>query len=111
MTWTFQPQTVGQLHGVVVSDTHACALDASGNAFCWGWGKEGELGAGAFNGSSAPVMVLGGHTFVGLAVGQSHSCGIGTDGHVYCWGDNSLGQLGQPSAGWASSTPVQVVQP
>lgn len=109
---TFRPQTVGMLHGVVTSGAHSCALDASGNAWCWGNGSFGELGNGSTAGSSKPVMVLGGHTFSALAVGAGHSCGIGTDNHVYCWGDNHFSQLGQPSTPInGASIPVQVVQP
>src|ERR1051326_4495388 len=33
-----------QLHGVTTGDTHACALDANGYAWCWGSGQYGELG-------------------------------------------------------------------
>lgn len=104
--FTFLPQTPGALHGVAVNGSHACALDGSGNAWCWGLGDSGQLGNATFQGSTAPVMVLGGHTFQALAVGRDHSCGIGTDNHVYCWGDNTMGQLGTGSWSWPANTPV-----
>ena len=92
------------LHGVVVNSTYACALDASGNAWCWG-------GLWAFGGTTTmtPTMVGGGHTFIALAAGYKHVCGIGSDQHVWCWGDNNVGQLGngQPGANAPATQPVQ----
>ena len=109
---TFVPQTPGPLHGVALSSTHACGLDASAAAWCWGVGDAGELGNGSSLGSTAIVAVAGGHTFRAVAVGRYHSCGIGTDNHVYCWGDNYYGQLGLPSAPmYGVKTPVQTIDP
>jgi alpha-tubulin suppressor-like RCC1 family protein len=106
--FSFAAQTPGALHGVAVNGSHVCALDGAGNAWCWGLGDSGQLGNATFQGSTAPVMVLGGHTFRALAVGRDHSCGIGTDNHVYCWGDNTMGQLGTGAWSWPFNTPVAV---
>jgi alpha-tubulin suppressor-like RCC1 family protein len=85
-----------QLHGVTAGSTHACALDASGYAWCWGLGRYGETGNGTgwYNQANYARQVSGGITFRSLAAGYQHTCGIGTDNNVYCWGDNEFGQLG-----------------
>ena len=86
-----------QLHGVTTGASHACALDASGNAWCWGLGRYGEIGnatGGWYNQANYALQVSGGITFRSLAAGNQHTCGIGTDNNVYCWGDNEYGQLG-----------------
>ena len=85
-----------QLHGVTTGATHACALDASGNAWCWGLGAtaKSETRRPAGNTASFAQPVAGGITFRALAAGTQHTCGIGTDNNVYCWGDNEYGQLG-----------------
>jgi len=93
-----------QLHGVTAGWAHACALDASGHAYCWGNGEYGQLGNGSGSGGSGsyyattPQLVVdttgAAPTFRALAVGALHTCGVGTDNYVYCWGDNEYGQLG-----------------
>lgn len=127
-TNTSDPQTVGglsaqgtpllSLRGVSTGINHACALDASGNAYCWGNGYWGQLGNGIANVSNVPVLVTGGLTFKAIAAGYLHTCAIGTDNALYCWGSNYNGQLGtqykspnQPyTNGWVSS-PVQALTP
>jgi alpha-tubulin suppressor-like RCC1 family protein len=120
-------QGAAQLHGVVAGWSHACALDASGHAFCWGNGEYGQLGNGSGSGGSGnyyattPQMVVdttgAAPTFRALAAGALHTCGIGTDNYIYCWGDNTFGQVGvglnnlgmRPSGfGYATFTPKAV---
>lgn len=82
------PVTVGggmALHGVSMGEHHACALDTSGNAVCWG------------NGVLNPTPVASPVPFMSLASGDLHTCGIGVDGHIYCWGNNTYGQIGAGS--------------
>lgn len=114
------PQTVGGgmlLHGVTTGRDHACALDNSGNAWCWGnsfWGEVGNDPTNMVYGDfSTPQLVSGGHQFTALAAGGDHTCGTYFNGligvnAVYCWGINHFGQLGQGT--WTSwfSTPIQV---
>ena len=102
---TFTPQTVGSgqaLHGVSVGFRHACALDDSGAAWCWGNNWYGELGDGTTTFPryvATPQRVAaafggGAITFTALAAGGDHTCGIATDNSVYCWGSNYSHQLG-----------------
>ena len=97
---TWVPQNVGggagqQLRGVSAGRDHACALDPSGFAKCWGWGLYGQLGQGSSVSMSVfPAQVTGGRSYRAIAAGRNHSCAIGTDNHIYCWGQNNYRQLG-----------------
>jgi len=96
------------LSSVTVGKEHACALDPSGAAFCWGGGKKGELGDGLNKSSSVPVAVSGGRAFRGIAAGFHHTCAI-TAYEIWCWGDNFYSQLGVFSA--TPGEPVQAPSP
>lgn len=113
---TGTPQLVGGgqvLSGVSTGTMHACALDPSYHAWCWGNGISGQLGNNAPGVYSTPQPVSGGHTFRAIAVGYQHTCGITTDNHIYCWGINNFAQLG--TAGHNTNTfvaiPVRAVDP
>lgn len=117
-TSTGTAQTVGNgtisLRNVTTGSVHACALDPTNRAFCWGNGFWGQLGNGNSTGYtidpnaqhvfSTPQLVSGGHTYRALAAGHQHTCGIGTDNVIYCWGSDVSGQLGQgnPTGGLAT---------
>jgi len=82
--------------GVLASagDSHSCAIDETGAAFCWGLGSLGQLGNGFLVNRFTPFPVAGGHTFTAIATAETHSCGITSTGEAYCWGLNNVGQLG-----------------
>jgi len=113
-TWaTGTPQTIVApvLHGVSTGTAHACGLDASGNAWCWGNGYWGQVGNGDASANPTALAVTGGHTYRAIAAGANHTCAIGTDNHIYCWGTNHEGQLGTMYPGGWVSTPVQALDP
>jgi len=105
-----------------------CGLTAGGEAYCWGMGRNGELGAAhptdrcenvisdthgihfwqVFRCSPVPVPVATALRFAALSVGNSHVCGMTPAGAVYCWGDNYAGTLGGGTTGGRSATPVRV---
>ena len=79
----------------------------SGEAPCYGYNGQGQLGDGTTTSSLSPVTVkydndpdeddvnlvpLTGVTAV--AVGGDHACAIVGGGQVWCWGANNAGQLG-----------------
>jgi len=90
--------------GLGQSSEHACAMDSSGELYCWGRNDRGQLGDGSVNARtvSAPVVGLGSVTQ--FAVGGNsenqgvqrfgHTCARTSAGQVKCWGANESGQLG-----------------
>lgn len=92
--------------------THTCALDTTGQAWCWGYGAEGALGGGFSFGDSVPVQVThpSGVTFTSLSTEWRHACALTSAGQAYCWGKNGGGQLGDNTT-TTRYTPVAVQQP
>lgn len=77
-------------------DFHTCALQADGQAFCWGINTQGQSGNAVSGnaGVNQPTSVIGGFTFSSISAGGAHTCGILLTGFTSCWGNNVGGQLG-----------------
>jgi len=75
---------------------HTCGVTILNRAFCWGNGRDGELGNGKTYLSFWPRAVSGGLSFERVTAGGFHSCGETTTNRAYCWGGNrnNYGQLG-----------------
>jgi alpha-tubulin suppressor-like RCC1 family protein len=87
---------------IEAGDNHTCALLATGEVRCWGFGADGRLGYGntATLGDDAaetpvdlPSVDVGG-VVKQIAAGGSHTCALLANGTVRCWGRNANGQLG-----------------
>ncbi len=95
---------------------HSCALETTGEAYCWGSNRNGQLGNGSTQVfSTTPVEVAGGRKFTRITSGALHSCALTSQGDAYCWGNGDSGALGvgllTQLCGTAecSRTPVQVI--
>ena len=88
-------------------ESHTCALQASGVAYCWGRNVNGQLGDGTTTDRYAPVAVTGGLTFKSIGTGYQHTCGLTVAGKAYCWGRNAASELGNGTT-TGSLTPVEV---
>jgi len=86
---------------------HTCAVTTAHTAWCWGDGRDGEIGNGRAYLSFWPRAVAGGLSFGRVSAGHFFSCGETTTNRVYCWGSNSLGELGD-GTGIDRLRPVQV---
>jgi alpha-tubulin suppressor-like RCC1 family protein len=104
------PQRVGvpaRLVAISAGNQHSCALGAEGEVYCWGFGRFGQLGHGAFSDSPRPVRVASQQHFRAISAGATHTCAIAIDGSLFCWGGNWHGQLGDSSlTNRAKPTPV-----
>jgi len=85
------------LGSLTVGEGFACGLDSGGAAWCWGMGKNGQLGTGLGEESMRSVAVAGDHRFIDLCAGYVHACGLDDGGVAWCWGENWYGQLGNAS--------------
>jgi alpha-tubulin suppressor-like RCC1 family protein len=91
---------------------HSCALTSAGQAYCWGYNGDGQLGIGAALQSLVPAAVSqpGGVTFTSIYTEYQHTCGLTSGGQAYCWGLNGSGQLGDNTTTTPRKTPVAVQQ-
>jgi len=74
-----------------------CAVEDTGNAYCWGWNNHGQLGDGTFTSRTQPVEVLSlgfNRKATKVSTNFRHTCFLLDDASVNCWGDNGLGALG-----------------
>jgi len=92
---------------VSAGNSHTCAVDETGAAWCWGANRYGQLGDGSTDSSATPVKVSGETSWRQVAAGNSHTCAVDNDGAAWCWGGNFAGKLGDGSTE-SSTTPVKV---
>lgn len=86
-TPTLIPGMPSTMTNVSVGSSHACALAANGDVYCWGSNGSGQIGDGTYNFSAPPVItpekVLTGASQI--LVGDQTSCAIKSS-VLYCWG-------------------------
>ncbi|MGI6393503.1 MAG: RCC1 domain-containing protein [bacterium] len=88
---------------------HTCAINSTGELFCWGKNDLGALGDGTEVDRKHPVKIgenIG--QWVDVSAGGAHTCAINSNGELYCWGLNSRGQFGNNSHVFKSLSPVKV---
>ncbi|HET9958421.1 MAG TPA: hypothetical protein VFQ61_28190 [Polyangiaceae bacterium] len=96
-----------ELFGVTCGSDFACALDAKGQAYCWGGNAFGQLGTGSAGSAGfLPTLVSSPESFVSLAAGGRHICGTTANDLLLCWGANDFGQAGQDTRIVARASPV-----
>lgn len=87
-------KNLNKIMNVVTSGIGSCALDSSGNAYCWGDNRYGQLGNGTNVDSNVPVKVSNISNFNSIHTTGLNACGTTNEGNVYCWGLGQSGQLG-----------------
>ena len=87
---------------------HACAIAATGSAWCWGYDGDGELGDSlGVPYQSVPVPVRTTERFQSIRGGFNQTCAVAQSGQIYCWGSSQNGEAG-PNAGGRAYTPAEV---
>lgn len=66
-----------------------CGLELTGDTYCWGANRFGELGIGSKDVTFGPQRLSGEIKFKAIASAGGY-CGIDVVGDVYCWGANFL---------------------
>lgn len=93
---------------VTAGESHTCALNVGGSAYCWGQDSVGQLGDHRRVNSTTPIPVVGtSGPFTRISAGGNHTCAIRQGGTAFCWGDGRSGALGNGSA-LISDVPVAV---
>ena len=111
-----------------IGGSNSCAIETSGELYCWGWNFYGALGVGrddsdyaadgntyvggGFKMSSTPmrVSIPGTVQVTDISIGEYFACAITSTGSVWCWGENEYGKLGDGTEE-DSNSPVRVEIP
>ncbi len=106
-------RTVTPTNALFVIDggsTHACGVDGSGQARCWGRNNYAQLGDNSYVNSSVAVATSQSSlSFAQIAAADSHTCALTTTtGLAYCWGANADGRIGDNTSMNNRPTPVAV---
>jgi alpha-tubulin suppressor-like RCC1 family protein len=98
---------------ITAGEDHTCGVTTTNELYCWGDGRDGQLGDGLGEVSETPVPVSGNLNFNSVDAGYWHTCGTTTQNRLYCWGIGFDGQLGNGVSGSGSQrlTPVPVLPP
>ncbi len=71
-----------------------CAVDASGEVFCFGANDVGQLGVPGMPESTIPVGVSLPDRASFVSTEANTTCALLDDGRLFCWGENTEGQIG-----------------
>jgi alpha-tubulin suppressor-like RCC1 family protein len=74
--------------------SHSIALKDNGTVWCWGRGKNGQLGNGNALNSHKPEKVKVASDVIAVAAGSRHNLAIKCNGTLLAWGYNGHGELG-----------------
>lgn len=93
---------------------HTCALDADGDAWCWGNDGYGQLGDGGERSlrlSPSAVLMPDGLSFLQISVSYNFSCALANDATLWCWGDGFWGGRAQYGDGAIRDRPTRIPSP
>jgi len=79
---------------------HTCAIDNSGDLYCWGNGEGGKTGhSESFTYRKPKKIDDAGKKWSSVSTGKYHTCAVDVNDDLYCFGYNSYGQLGNNQGG------------
>jgi hypothetical protein len=83
--------------GDLTTNGHTLALDAEGNAYCWGDNQQGQCGLGTTGIVTSPTEVPGLPALDQALAGGQYSVFLDSSGSMWTCGDNAKGQVGNGS--------------
>lgn len=87
---------------------HTCAVTDTGELYCWGDNRDGQLGDGTTEHRLSPTQVPNlAEAISAVAAGGVNTCALSATGKLYCWGNNLYGQLGDGTT-ISRTIPIQV---
>ena len=86
--------TEARFREVAIGGRFACGLTAEGDAACWGYNRDGQLGRGDDRPSMDIALVQSTVPLQRIVAGREHACALDGSGAAYCWGSNRNGQVG-----------------
>lgn len=95
----------------------SCAVNSSGDGYCWGQNDKGQIGQNIINtGYASPKILVtnnipNGTKFKQIDAGSDFACSTMTDETLYCWGNNLSGQIGIKTTSDSVSLPTKIFDP
>jgi alpha-tubulin suppressor-like RCC1 family protein len=83
--------------GDLTNNGHTLAVDAQGNAYCWGDNQQGQCGMGTTGIVTSPTKVPGLPAIDQALAGGQYSAFLDSSGSMWTCGDNAKGQVGNGS--------------
>lgn len=92
---------------------HTCALNTSGEVYCWGDNSRLQLGRPSSNDDDIPGIVSGldGVEIIAIDAGAVHTCALSTSKELMCWGSNAYGERGDENPDYSEIPVVVSIDP
>jgi alpha-tubulin suppressor-like RCC1 family protein len=87
-------QIDGNWSHVEAGFAHTCAVDTTGQSYCWGDNGDGQLGTGVAGDAYQPRLIDDTRDWTFVSAGETATCGIIADGTLECWGLDVEGLFG-----------------
>ncbi len=76
---------------ITAGQSHLCALNAEGEAWCWGYDGHTVDGAHVHRFSPEPALNSDSLKLVAISSGGYHTCALRKNGDAWCWGLDAIG--------------------
>lgn len=95
------PASAARFTSIAPGLNHTCAVKADATAWCWGEGRQGQVGRIGTVRSRVPLLVIGSYQTTQISSGQAFWCQRLADSTSACSGRGDRGQIGNGAAATA----------